>query len=181
MAEQGDEFRWLTRRRFLALGAAGAAAWALPGPRPARALAFELPQAARDALAASPLVYVSPLKKDGSESTCHGEVWFVQDGNDVVLVTAEDRWKARSVRGGLDRARLWVGDFGVWTSADGKYKAAPTFVARVSFDADAAARGRALEAFGKKYPADWDKWGPRFRDGLADGSRVLLRYTPTEP
>jgi hypothetical protein len=180
MAERSGE-RFLTRRRFLALGAMGAAAWALSGTRAARALAFELPQAARDALAASPLVYVSPLKKDGGESTCHGEVWFVQDGKDVVLVTAVDRWKARSVRGGLDRARLWVGDFGVWTRADGKYKAAPTFVAKVSFDADPAARSRVLEAFGKKYPAEWDKWSPRFRDGLADGSRVLLRYVPVEP
>jgi hypothetical protein len=181
MTERSDGIRGLTRRSFLALGAAGAAAWVLPGPRAARALSFELPEAARDALAASPLVYVSPLKKDGSESTCHGEVWFVQDGKDVVLVTAVDRWKARSVRAGLGRARLWVGDFGVWTRADGKYKSAPTFLATVSLDAAAAARERALEAFGKKYPDEWDKWGPRFRDGLADGSRVLLRYVPSEP
>jgi hypothetical protein len=181
MAVARNDVRGLTRRRFLALGTAGAAALWLPLPRAARALAFELPQVARDALASSPLVYVSPLKKDGSESTCHGEVWFVQDGSDVVLVTAADRWKARSVKGGLDRARLWVGDFGVWTSADGKWKGAPSFVAKVSFDADAAARARALAAFSKKYPDEWGKWGPRFRDGLADGSRVMLRYVPVEP
>ena len=38
--------------------------------------------------------------------------------------------------------------------------------------------GRALEAFGAKYADEWGSWGPRFRDGLADGSRVLLRYRP---
>ena len=179
MFERSEGAGRLTRRRFLSLAAAGAAAWALP--RPAFALAFELPQAARDALASSPLVYVCPLKKDGAESACHGEVWFVQDGADVLVVTAEERWKARAVRGGLDRARLWVGDFGVWTRSGGRFKSGPTFVAKSSFDADPAARERALAAYGKKYPAEWDKWGPRFRDGLADGSRVLLRYAPVEP
>ena len=32
----------------------------------------------------------------------------------------------------------------------------------------------ALAAFGEKYPDEWDKWEPRFRKGLADGSRVLV-------
>jgi hypothetical protein len=179
MGARSGESGTITRRRFLALAAAGAAAWVRP--RRAGALAFELPRAARDALAASPLVYVSPIKKDGSESTCHGEVWFVQDGADVLVVTAADRWKARSVRSGLGRARLWVGDFGVWTRSGGRYTAAPTFLAAARFDDDPGARERALAAFGRKYPDEWDKWGPRFRDGLADGSRVLLRYAPIEP
>ena len=132
--------------------------------------------ALRGALAASPLVYVSPLRKDGSESACHGEVWFVAEGDDVLIVTAADRWKAKAIAAGRDRARLWVGDFGVWTRADGKWQNAPSFTARASFEKDAAARARALEAYGKKYPDEWDKWGPRFRTGLADGSRVLIRY-----
>jgi hypothetical protein len=174
-----DDASGLTRRRFLALSAAGAAAWALP--RRAGALAFELPVATRDALARSPLVYVCPLKKDGSESTCHGEVWFVQDGTDVVVVTASDRWKAKALRRGLDRARLWVGDFGVWSRSGGRFKSGPTFLAQVSAPGEADVRERALAAYGKKYPDEWDKWGPRFRAGLADGSRVLLRYTPVEP
>ena len=163
----------ITRRRFLVGAAAGAAALWLPR----RAFGDEAPGGAlQAALAASPLVYVSPLKKDGSESTCHGEVWFVTDAGDVLLVTAADRWKARAVSQGLSRARLWVGDFGVWTRSGGRFKSAPSFDAKASLEKDAAVHARALEAFGKKYPAEWDKWGPRFRDGLADGSRVLIRY-----
>jgi len=165
----------ITRRRFLAGAAAGAAALWLPR----RAFGDEAsPRAAalKTALAASPLVYVSPLRKDGSESTCHGEVWFVADGDDVLVVTAADRWKARALAHGLERARLWVGDFGVWTRSGGKFKSAPSFEAKAAFEKDPAARTRALEAFGRKYPAEWDKWGPRFRDGLADGTRVLIRY-----
>ena len=92
------------------------------------------------------------------------------------MVTAADRWKARALQQGLYRARLWVGDFGVWTRSDGKFKTAPSFVAKASFEKDPAARERALAAFGKKYPAEWAKWGPRFHDGLADGTRVLIRY-----
>jgi hypothetical protein len=162
----------ITRRTFLAAAAAGTAGLLLP-----RAARADHHEALAAAMAASPLVYVSPLKKDGSESTCHGEVWFVADGKDALVVTAHDRWKAKSVASGLDRARLWVGDFGVWKSADGKWKTAPTFDARVAVVTDAAARDKALALFGKKYPAEWEKWGPRFKDGLADGTRVLLRYT----
>jgi hypothetical protein len=171
-----DELR-ITRRGFLAGAAAGAAALWLPR----RAFGDEAaPGAALEAaLAASPLVYVSPLRKDGSESTCHGEVWFVAEGGDVLVVTAADRWKAKALAGGRSRARLWVGDFGVWTRADGKWRSAPGFDATASFEKDAAARERALQAFGKKYPAEWDKWGPRFRAGLADGTRVLIRYSGT--
>jgi hypothetical protein len=164
----------ITRRTFLAAAAAGTAGLLLP--RPARADHHE---ALAAAMAASPLVYVSPLKKDGSESTCHGEVWFVADGADVLVVTAHDRWKAKSLAKGLDRARLWVGDFGVWKDAGGKWKSAPTFDAKVKSETDTAAREKALALFGKKYPKEWDKWGPRFAGGLADGSRVLLRYSPS--
>jgi hypothetical protein len=162
----------ITRRRFLAAAAAsGAALWL-----PRRAAGDEAATPLRAALASSPLVYVSPLRRDGSESACHGEVWFVADGADALVVTATERWKARALRQGLGRARLWVGDFGVWTRADGKWKAAPSFDAAASFEKDLGAQQRALESFGKKYPAEWDKWGPRFREGLADGSRVLIRY-----
>jgi hypothetical protein len=164
----------ITRRTFLAAAAAGTAGLLLP--RLARADHHEGALAA--AMTASPLVYVSPLKKDGAESTCHGEVWFAPDGKDVLVVTGSKGWRARALSGGLDRARLWVGDFGVWKQADGKWKEAPTFDAKVTQEKEAAAHTSALALFGKKYPKEWDKWGPRFAEGLADGSRVLLRYTP---
>jgi hypothetical protein len=164
----------LTRRTFLTGTALGSLALLLP--RGLRAEAFALPEATKSALASSPLVYVSPLRKDGKESTCHGEVWFVAEGGDVLVVTAADRWKAKALTAGLEGARLWVGDFGNWKSAGDRFKSAPGFAARARFEKDPAARERALAAFGRKYPAEWDKWGPRFRDGLADGSRVLIRY-----
>ena len=67
-----------------------------------------LPAAATRALESSPFVYVSPLRSDGSESACHGEVWFGWIDGAVVLITSEGTWKARSAARGLDRARIWV-------------------------------------------------------------------------
>ena len=131
----------------------------------------------KDAVAKSPLVYISPLKSDGSESQCHGEVWFVADGDDLLVVTNPERWRAACLSKGLDRARIWVGDFGAWKQSKGAFRSAPSYVARSSLDADPAAHARALETFGSKYPDEWDKWGPRFAEGLASGKRVLIRYT----
>jgi hypothetical protein len=167
----------LSRRTLLAAGSA-AAAWLV---LPVRARASALSEAARAALGASPLVYVSPLKSDGSESACHAEVWFAADGDDALVVTASGRWRARAIEKGLDRARLWVGDLGVWARSGGGFRTAPTYVAKASLERDAAAHERALALFGKKYPAEWGEWGPRFRAGLADGSRVLIRYAPAGP
>ena len=60
----------LDRRSFL-FGAAAA----LLLPR--RGFAAEsLPETTQSMLEKSGFVYVSPLQTDGSESTCHGEVWF---------------------------------------------------------------------------------------------------------
>jgi hypothetical protein len=168
----------LSRRSFLAGLAATTAALVLPRGGARADQAFVLPDATRAALGESPLIYVSPLRSDGSESACHGEVWFVRDGAELLVVTASDRWKARAVRGGLDRARIWVGDFGQWKKADGRFKAGPTFVAKARFDSDPAAIEAALGAFGAKYSEEWGKWEPRFRKGLADRSRVLVRYRP---
>lgn len=131
----------------------------------------------KDAAAKSPLVYISPLKSNGSESKCHGEVWFVTDGDDLLVVTNPERWRAACLSKGLDRARIWVGDFGNWKRSNGAFRSAPSYVAKVSLDSDPAAHARALETFGRKYPDEWDKWGPRFAAGLASGERVLIRYT----
>jgi hypothetical protein len=165
----------LTRRAFLASAGAASALLLLPRAGFARAR-LALGDAARQALATSPLVYVSPLRKDGSESRCHAEVWFVADGDGALVVTGSDRWRAVAITQGHTRARLWVGDFGVWTDADGGWKRAPSFDADASLVTDPVEHARALALFGAKYSAQWDSWGPKFRKGLADGSRVLIRY-----
>jgi len=170
----------IDRRTFLRFGAAAGAA-IVAGPRLAFASdAYAPPAALGAALRASPLVYISPLRADGEESRCHGEVWFVADGDDLLVVTAADRYRARAVKAGQTGARVWVGDHGVWTVSDGAFLKAPTARAEGSVVASEG-YGEALAAFGTKYPDGWDKWGPRFEKGLGDGSRTLLRYRLVGP
>jgi hypothetical protein len=163
----------LTRREVLI---AGAAAALLPGAL--RAEAGALSPAARTALGTSALVYVSALKRDGSESRCHAEVWFAGDGDSALVVTGAEAWRANAIGKGLNRARLWVGDFGAWSgSADDKrYQGGATFLAEATLEKAPAVHDHALTLFGSKYTKEWASWGPRFKNGLADGTRVLIRY-----
>ena len=170
----------LTRRELLGTALAGAGLWLLDPPL---AAAAEAPGLGADLVAQlekSPLVYVSPLKKDGAESRCHGEVWFAWDQGSVFLATAKDSWKARALVGGLERARIWVADFGrIHWNESGKLATAPHFEARARVDPDPAAFARVAPIYARKYPDEWaSKWKARFEQGLADGSRVLIRYTP---
>jgi hypothetical protein len=167
------------RRTFLLGGLAGAllprvlARAAEPVAEPTAALAA--------ALERSPLVYVSPLRADGQESTCHGEVWFGWLDGAVVVITARERWKARAVLGGRDRARIWVGDHGPWKRMLVKneaFRSAPSFEARAEIAKDPALLDRLLATFERKYPAEIGTWRDRMRQGFADGSRVLIRYVP---
>jgi len=163
------------RREALKLGAGAACAALVPWRVRAAAGGSSALQAA---MAESDLVYVTPLHGDGAESSCQAEVWFVADAGDAVVVTASDAWRARAVGRGLDRARLWVGDVGVWSDSDGAYRALPSTVAGASMITDPAEHERLLEVFGDKYSLEWIIWGPRFRNGLKEGSRVMIRYTP---
>jgi hypothetical protein len=168
----------IARREFLLAALAGALA-----PRAlARAAAAE--PALETALERSGFVYVSPLRADGSESRCHGEVWFAWLDGAVVLITASDGWKARALQRGLDRARIWVGDHGTWKQLVGRseeFRKAPSFDARAALAKDPALLERLIASYERKYPAEIGRWRDRFRAGFADGSRVLVRYAPVAP
>jgi hypothetical protein len=175
MSERDDARLW-SRRQVLGTGGVLLATAALPFRVRAADGAFAPPAETVRALDASPLVYVSPLRTNGSESRCHGEVWFFYDKGDVVICTDTDRWKSEAIAKGMDRARLWVGDFGPVKRSDDRYRSAPTLLAKAEFDRDRATFDRLLAAFAKKYPDEWSRWKPRFEGGYADGSRVLIRY-----
>ena len=87
----------------------------------------------------SDLIYLTPIRSDGEESSCQAEVWFVADGDDLYIVTASDSWRARAVRKGLHDTRIWIGDLGEWKSTDGKYRSLPQLDMKGSevLDADA--------------------------------------------
>jgi hypothetical protein len=166
----------LTRRRFVQ-AAAGAAL--LPfAPRAALAL----PDATLKALEKSGLVYVSPLRSDGNESTCHAEIWYGWLDGMVIVASARDRWRARSVDKGLDRARIWVGDYGQWKRMLGKnetFRDAPSFDAKAAISTDKALFARLMKDFARKYPKEFPSWDERMNSEFASGKRVMVTYTPS--
>jgi hypothetical protein len=169
----------VTRRGLLVAG--GTLALAALLPRSLRAHddhGYALSEAVKDSLAKNKLVYVSPLRKDGKESRCHGEVWYFFDQGAVVIATATKGWKTRSAMNGSGKARLWVADFGPYSGAKEKVTAAPSFLAQASVDREPATFERLLASYGQKYPDEWSKWKPRFESSHADGSRTVIRYTP---
>jgi hypothetical protein len=175
----------LTRRRFLTrlgVGALGLV-WALPG-RPRQVIAKQpdsssLPIAL---LEQSPFVYISPLLKDGKESSCHAEVWFAWSYDSIIVTVARDRWKATALTRGLNGARIWVGDHGRWKNMIGghnqAYLEAPNFMATAERVEDEEMIERLLTIYAKKYPDEIAKWRDRMRSGNADGSRIMIRYRP---
>jgi hypothetical protein len=175
----------IDRRTFL--GACGAAltwpllrpAWA--GEADARTRSEGLSAELLKALEKSEYAYISPLRSDGRESTCHGEVWYAWLDGAVVVNTAPKTWKARALKRGLDRARIWVGDYGTWKRALGRnedFRKAPSFDAKATVTRNAALLDRLLAVFDEKYPDEIGEWRDKMRDGFFDGSRLLIRYTP---
>jgi len=132
----------------------------------------------KSAMRDSSLIYLTPIKSDGQESSCQAEVWFSHDGVDLYVVTSVKTWRARAASNGLNRARIWVGDLGEWKGTGGKYKTLPQLDAEATVVIDKSVEEKALQLLGDKYSMEWIVWGRRFRKGLADGSRVMLRYRP---
>ncbi|MDH3644343.1 MAG: hypothetical protein OES38_19720, partial [Gammaproteobacteria bacterium] len=148
----------LTRRRILA---AGAGVFAAAG--------FASRAAAEDAaslqknLVESELIYLTPIRTDGSDSRCQAEVWFVHHEADLYVVTATEAWRAQAIDRGLARTRIWVGDVGQWGDSDGRYLELPRIEAMASRVEDTESQNAVLDAMGSKYRIEWFVWGPRFR------------------
>jgi hypothetical protein len=161
----------LTRRQLLI----GSAALLVSARSTVRS-AWGADTAAVAALDHSKLIYLTPLLKDGRESSCQSEIWFVHHQREIYVSTGSQAWRTEAIRRGYPRARIWVGEFGNWKGARDKYRAAPSLDMEGRLETDPTVQAEVLAVYGKKYADEWDKWGPRFHDGLADGSRALLRY-----
>ena len=166
-----------TRRELLRLGVGALAALAWP----ARSRASGLGADVTASLEKSGFVYVSPLLASGTESRCHGEVWFGWLDGSVVLITSKQTWKARALERGLARARIWVGDHGRVGRVLGNdaFRQAPSFAARARQEKDPALLDRLIAVYREKYPDEIGSWEPRMRSGFASGERILIRYVPS--
>ena len=126
----------------------------------------ELPKNLQDQLASSTFVYISSTRKDGTLSR-PAEIWFLWHKGSVYVGSAPTTWRARRIRWGRPQAKIWVG------KPDG-----PSFAATGAIVNEPETQAILFETYAKKYPDGWGKWEESFRKGFADGSRVLIRYTP---
>ena len=164
----------LTRRTLMQAALAGTGLSLLPFLK-----AEVLPGKLQSLLQESDLIYLTPIQTNGKESSCQAEIWYVWDGSDIYVCTDTTAWRVRAVARGLDRTRIWVGDLGNWKRSNGKYKTLPKIETMSSIVTDETIHAKALEMFGEKYPVGWIRYGTVFREGLASGSRTLLKYHPT--
>jgi hypothetical protein len=126
----------------------------------------ELPKNLQDLLASSTYVYISSTRKDGALSR-PAEIWFLWHKGSVYVASPPTTWRVRRIRWGRPQAKIWIG------KPDG-----PSFTATGAVVNEPEMYPILLETYGRKYPDGWKKWEESFRKGFADGSRVLVRYTP---
>jgi hypothetical protein len=126
----------------------------------------ELPKNLQDLLASSTFVYISSTRKDGNLSR-PAEIWFLWHKGSVYVGTPPTTWRVRRIGWGRPQAKIWIG------KPDG-----PSFTATGAVVNEPETYSILLETFARKYPDGWKKYEESFRKGFADGSRVLVRYTP---
>ena len=131
------------------------------------AWAREEPATAREQLATAKYVYISSTRKDGSLSK-PAEIWFLSHNGAVYVGTLPTSWRARRIKAGRPQATIWVG------KPDG-----PSFTATGALVKDPAIETLMLDTYAKKYPDGWPKYEQKFLSGFKDGSRIIIKYTPT--
>jgi len=130
--------------------------------------ASALSSALERALETRKYVYIQSSRKDGSFGS-PAEIWFMLHDGAVWVASDKSSWRARRIRWGRPKARIAVGS-----------KAGPGFMATGSFVADPKLYEEMFRVYARKYPREWPRWEPKFRGGLADHSRVLIKYVPQD-
>jgi hypothetical protein len=146
--------------KLIVVAIAAAVAWN------AHAIAAELTASAKAQLQSSKYVYIASQRKTGDFGR-PAEIWFLYHQGAIWVVTAPSSWRVRRIRAGRPEARIAVG------KPDG-----PTFSATGSVVRNREVSDLVFDTFAKKYPDAWPKYERRFRDGIGDGSRVLVKYVP---
>ncbi len=129
--------------------------------------AMGLPADVEKLLADSEYVYIASTRKDGTLGQA-AEIWFFYHEGSVYVGTPPSSWRVRRIKWGRNAARIAVG------TAKG-----PAFSAMGELVDDDTIEALLMDAFAKKYPDGWKRHEENFRKGFADGSRVIVKYSPT--
>ena len=157
----------MTRRQFTqAFGAAFA--FVAGGSAVLVRVAHALASTVESELRTSKYVYISTQRKDGSYGK-PAEIWFLYHDGAVWVASPTTTWRVKRIRAGRPKAKIAVGKI------DGT-----SFPATGSIVKDEKVYDIMYKTFAEKYPDGWPKYEQRFRDGLKDGTRVLMKYQPSE-
>jgi hypothetical protein len=125
-----------------------------------------LPESVATELAKAKYAYVASQRKDGSFSK-PAEIWFLFHEGAVYVASPPTAWRVKRIRAGRKRAQIAVG------KVDG-----PSFLAKGEIAKEPDVHAVLFETFAKKYPDGWGSFEKKFREGLKEGSRVLVKYVP---
>jgi hypothetical protein len=120
----------------------------------------------QQSLESSKYVYIQSARKDGSLGKA-AEIWFFPHKGAVWVCSPVTTHRVKRIQAGQTKAKIAIG------KADG-----PSFNAKGSVVKDAEVNKAMFEAYAKKYADGWSSYEKNFRDGLADGSRTLVKYEP---
>ena len=121
----------------------------------------------QDQLAKSKYVYISTARKNGSFGK-PAEIWFLFHNGSVYVASPPTTFRVRRIKAGRNQARIAAG------KPDG-----PSFVARGAVVNEPDMYPILFDTYAKKYPDGWGQFEQKFKTGLKDGSRLLIKYTPT--
>jgi hypothetical protein len=133
-------------------------------PSSVHALSPEIVQA----LEASAYVYIATERRDGSLGA-PAEIWFLFHQGAVWVASPPTTWRVKRIRARRPKAKIAVGKLG-----------GPSFRATGTIVADRAIYDLMCETYARKYPDGWPRHEQTFREGLKDGTRVLIRYQPLD-
>lgn len=130
------------------------------------ALSGSLSPEQQKALESSKYVYIQSTRPDGSLSKA-AEIWFMYYNGAVWVCSPPTTYRVKRIQAGKTEARIAIG------KADG-----PSFKAKGSIVKDAEVNKVLFKTYAKKYADGWSSFEKRFKEGLADGSRTLVKYDP---
>jgi hypothetical protein len=128
----------------------------------------DLSAAVKADLASSKYVYIATTRKDGSFGK-PAEIWFLYHNGAVYVASPPTAWRVRRIKAGRSQAKIAVG------KPDG-----PSFMATGALVHEPDVYPTLFDTYAKKYPDGWPKFEEKFRGGLKDGSRVLIKFTPKD-
>jgi len=120
------------------------------------------------ALETSQYVYIQTERKDGTLGKA-AEIWFLYHNGAVWVASPMTTHRVKRIQAGHTKAKIAIGKVG-----------GLAFNAKGSLAKDPAVNNVMFETFAKKYPDGWASFEKNFRDGLANGSRTLIKYEPTD-